>query len=319
MLSKLSFSCLSVLVLFSLISVFSFGIYSNSEQDEHRSEVDGLLHRLRLRMERPRREWQLTDSQKMKYRLRFTKDSDLSTFLYDDNWQIGIVSIQEAPFHLARAEALEKVGFYSEAAEIDTSLSILNHFESSEANQTLSLTAIKRLEHLRAKVGQNPDPVLFIDNEILHIVSQLSKFHLQLSNSGDGFRFIREPALRLPDGRIEQTLRIATGKKRILLFLDLFSSTEGLSIGGYTEYCDMKRGFDRLRKIASDFQRDCTKMSCNVSFTDKGVRKGWHEIAAVSGQTGFMLSITPPSQESSRYIDFAKSTLRFGSNINYSE
>ncbi|MBW7858380.1 MAG: hypothetical protein H3C43_08835 [Leptonema sp. (in: Bacteria)] len=282
---------------------------SETELDDPHLQVDGLLHRLRLRIEKPRREWQLTDSQKMKYRL---KSNGLSTFLYDDNWKIGIVSIQEAPFYLSRGEALEKAGFYPEAVEIYTSLSILNHFESSEANQSLSLTAIKRLEKLAEKVSNSPDPVLFIDNNVLNIVSQLSRFHIQLPNDGNGFRFIREPTLRLKDGRIEQILKIATGKKRILIFLDIFASTEWLSLGGYTEYCDMKRGFDRSRKLTVDFNRECNSMSCSVSFKEKGESKGWQEITTISGQTGFMITVTPVDEESNRYVNSVKSTIRFG-------
>jgi len=262
--------------------------------DENTLRTDGILHRLRMKVEKADTAWTLLDAAGKRYHF---DGRTLSTYLYDDNANLTIPATEEAAFVLARAKAFEEKGLQDRATEL---YSALRSMDGRFFPVTADVRAIAKL----APDRPNAEPVVLMHESTLHIISEDTGFHLQMPvDPSDPYRLLREETERRED-RTGYVLRLFSQKRQCLIFLDKFlKTTSSPDTGSYTVFSDLRRGFDQQRKGRTDFRRRCDGSICSVSFVEKGFEKGWEEALRVRVGSGFVLAVSPPGIENRSYLE----------------
>lgn len=262
--------------------------------EENRQRTDGILHRLRVKVEKADTVWTLLDSAGKRYHF---DGRTLSTYLYDDNANLTIPSTDEAAFVLARAKAFEEKGLHDRATEL---YSALRSMDGRFFPVAADVRAIAKL----APDRPDDEPVVLIHKSTLHIISEDLGFHLQMPfDRTDPYRLLREETERDED-RAGYVLRLSSQKRQCLIFLDKFlKTTSSPDTGSYTVFSDLRRGFDLQRKSRTDFKRQCEGRICTVRFMEKGFEKGWEELLRARIGTGFVLAVSPPGVENRSYLE----------------
>lgn len=262
--------------------------------EENRQRTDGILHRLRAKVEKTDTVWTLLDAAGKRYHF---DGRTLSTYLYDDNADLTIPSTDEAAFVLARAKAFEEKGLHDRATEL---YSALRSMDGRFFPVAADVRAIAKL----APDRPDDEPVVLIHKSTLHIISEDLGFHLQMPfDRTDPYRLLREETERDED-RPGYVLRLSSQKRQCLIFLDKFlKTTSSPDTGSYTVFSDLRRGFDLQRKSRTDFKRQCEDRICTVRFMEKGFEKGWEELLKARVGSGFVLAVSPPGVENRSYLE----------------
>lgn len=261
--------------------------------EENKLRTDGILHRLRAKVEKIDTVWTLRDAAGKRYHF---DGRTLNTYLYDDNANLTIPSTDEAAFVLARAKAFEEKGLHDRATEL---YSALRSMDGRFFPVTADVRAIAKLAPDRL----NDEPVVLIHKSTLHIISEDTGFHLQMPfDRFDPYRLLREESDRDGD-RVGHVLRLISQKRQCLIFFDKFlKPTSYPDAGSYAAFSDLRRGFDWQRKNRSDFRRQCEDRICTVRFMEKGVEKGWEELLKARSGSGLVLAVFPPGIENRSYL-----------------
>lgn len=260
--------------------------------EENRLRTDGILHRLREKVEKFDREWTLFDMAGKRYHF---DGRTLSTYLYDDNINLSIPSTEEAAFVLARAKAFETKGLQDQAAEL---YSALRAMDGRYFPVTADISSAVR----NAKDLPYTAPIVLTHKGILHIISEDTGFHLKLPFT-EPCRLLREDTIKT-ENITSYVLRLSSQKRQYLIFFDKFlKTTSAPDRGSYMVLSDLRRGFDLQRKDKTDFSRSCDGSLCTVLYKEKGLEKGWLEWLNVRPQSGFVLAISPPVMENRSYME----------------
>lgn len=287
---SLPVSLILFLVLLSLMAPASL----LADFEENRLRTDGILHRLRMKVEKSDTMWTLLDSAGKRYHF---DGRSLSTYLYDDNANLTIPTTDGAAFVLARAKAFEEKGLHDRATEL---YSALRSMDGRYFPVTADVRAIAKL----ALDSPYAEPVVLMHKSTLHIISEDTGFHLQMpADRSDPYRLLREETERSED-RTAYVLRLFSRKRQCLIFLDKFlKTTSSPDAGSYAVFSDLRRGFDQQIKGRTDFRRRCDGSVCSVLFVEKGFEKGWEEALQVRVGSGFVLAVSPPGIENRSYLE----------------
>lgn len=291
--------CSSVTI---LLVILFFPCLSLLARDDRQLRTDGILHRLRKKIEKPYTTWTLFDRAGKQYRF---DGKHLSTFLYDDNANLSIPSTDEAPFVEARARAFEKQGLHDLAEEL---YAALESMDGRYFSVTPDVAAIARRS---GRPGSQP--VVLVHEDLLHIISEEIGFHLRLPvDRTDPFRLLRESREK---GRYRTgyVLRLFSRQRQCLIFFDKFLKiTSSPDVGSYSVFADLRRGFDWQRKRRTNFTRRCQNGVCSVEFMEKGFKKGWEEILFVRSNSAFVLAVSPSGDDNRIYLRRVLDQMRTG-------